>query len=118
MFHILGHELSLSKKLKFFFSSFYGINRYTTSYILGQIGINEHKKGSSLLAKHFTQITNLIEKNLIIEEKLRRIQNANIGLLILMSSYRGIRHRQCLPTRGQRTHTNAKTCKRKLKKKN
>ena len=37
----------------------------------------------------------------------------NIQFLKEIRSYRGVRHRAKLPTRGQRTHTNAKTTKKK-----
>ena len=111
--HIAGKKLPLQKKTNYIFSPFYGIGKYKTSYILRQLGLNKTKKGFSLTAKHFTQIATLIEKDLVIEGKLKRTEITKIQNLISISSYKGIRHVRRLPVRGQRTHTNAKTCKRR-----
>jgi len=55
--------------------------------------------------------------NFSIKGDLQRIIKQRIDNLVSIKSYRGIRQRQGLPVRGQRTHTNARTCKslRKLK---
>lgn len=52
-----------------------------------------------------------------IKGDLQRLTKQNIDHLVGIKSYRGLRHRQGLPVRGQRTHTNARTCKnlRRLK---
>lgn len=113
MMHIAGKKLPLQKKSKYLFSPFYGIGFYKASYILRQLGLNRTKKGSFFTSRHFTQIAALIEKDFIIEGKLKRIEATNIQTLISISAYRGIRHVRRLPVRGQRTHTNAKTCKRR-----
>ena len=52
---------------------------------------------------------NLIEKKYNVEGDLKRIINSNINRLISINCYRGRRHRQGLPLRGQRTRTNART---------
>ena len=48
---------------------------------------------------------------LVVEGDLRRNVSTNIKRLMDLGSYRGIRHRRKLPTRGQRTKTNARTRK-------
>jgi small subunit ribosomal protein S13 len=53
----------------------------------------------------------LIEAEGSVEGDLRKEISLNIKRLIEMGSYRGLRHRRSLPTRGQRTHTNARTRK-------
>jgi small subunit ribosomal protein S13 len=50
-----------------------------------------------------------IDRNYLVEGDLRREVNMNIKRLIEIGSYRGVRHRRNLPTRGQRTRTNART---------
>jgi len=115
MVHIAGKKLPLKKKANFMFSSFYGIGKYKASFILRQLGLNQTKKGVSFTAKHFTQMATFAEKDFVIEGKLKRIETTNVQTLISMSAYRGIRHVRRLPVRGQRTHTNAKTCKKRRK---
>jgi small subunit ribosomal protein S13 len=51
------------------------------------------------------------QDNLRIEGDLRRDVSTNIKRLMDIGSYRGLRHRRSLPTRGQRSHTNARTRK-------
>lgn len=46
------------------------------------------------------------------ESKIQ-IDLVNIQFLKEIRSYRGVRHKARLPVRGQRTHTNAKTTKKK-----
>jgi small subunit ribosomal protein S13 len=49
---------------------------------------------------------------LTIKGDLLRITKEKVDELVSIKSYRGIRHRQGLPVRGQRTHTNARTVKK------
>ena len=47
----------------------------------------------------------------LVEGDLRREVAMNIKRLKEIGCYRGIRHRKGLPCRGQKTKTNARTCK-------
>ena len=58
-------------------------------------------------------IVNVIRTNYLIEENLRKKIKSNIQEYIDNGSIRGFRHRHGLPVRGQRTHTNAKTQKKR-----
>jgi small subunit ribosomal protein S13 len=57
------------------------------------------------------QIREIIDREFIVEGDLRREVSMNIKRLTDLGCYRGLRHRKGLPTRGQRTHTNARTRK-------
>ena len=57
------------------------------------------------------KVRTLLENEGSIEGDLRKEISMNIRRLIEMQAYRGTRHRRSLPTRGQRTHTNARTRK-------
>ena len=56
-----------------------------------------------------TRLREYIDRNFMVEGDLRREVNMNIKRLIEIGSYRGLRHRRNLPSRGQRTRTNART---------
>ena len=56
-------------------------------------------------------IRETIDRDYIVEGDLRREVSMNIKRLMDLAAYRGLRHRRSLPTRGQRTHTNARTRK-------
>jgi len=57
------------------------------------------------------KIRKIIEEQHRVEGDLRKETSFNIKRLMEVGSYRGLRHRRGLPTRGQRTHTNARTRK-------
>jgi small subunit ribosomal protein S13 len=56
-----------------------------------------------------TRIQDIINSNYTVEGELQRIVTGNIKRLKDINSYRGLRHKQSLPSRGQRTKTNART---------
>ena len=56
-------------------------------------------------------IREYIDANVTVEGDLRRETSINIKRLMDLGCYRGMRHRRGLPTRGQRTKTNARTRK-------
>ena len=60
-----------------------------------------------------SKIRKSIEESYTVEGDLRRVVSQNIKRLKDLGCYRGLRHRRQLPTRGQRTHTNARTRKGK-----
>ena len=63
------------------------------------------------LRRQVIQIREIIDREFIVEGDLRREVSMNIKRLTDLGCYRGLRHRKGLPTRGQRTHTNARTRK-------
>ncbi len=60
-----------------------------------------------------TKLRDCIAEELTVEGDLRRERKQNIGRLMEIGCYRGLRHRKGLPVNGQRTHTNARTRKGK-----
>jgi small subunit ribosomal protein S13 len=64
-----------------------------------------------LTEEEIAKLREAIYKGYKVEGDLRREESLNIKRLIEIGSYRGRRHRQGLPVRGQRTKTNARTRK-------
>jgi small subunit ribosomal protein S13 len=56
-----------------------------------------------------SRIQDAINGSYTVEGELQRIVTGNIKRLRDINSYRGLRHAASLPTRGQRTRTNART---------
>jgi len=79
--------------------------------ILKNAGISPDKRAKDLDDKEVIAITNIIQESFQVEGDLRRLQVSNIKRLMSIASYRGIRHKRNLPTRGQRTKTNSRTRK-------
>lgn len=110
---IAGVKLPLQKSVKLSLTAFHGIGDYKSAQMYRKLGINPNKKMTLTTARQWTQLTALIEREPLLGGKLKRQKQDNINALKTMSSYRGIRHTRGLPVRGQRTHTNAKTCRRR-----
>lgn len=90
--------------------SIYGIGRFRARSICSAIGIGAYITIHQLTEKDIDKLRHEISKY-IIEGDLRREINLNIKRLVDIGTYRGLRHKRNLPVRGQRTRTNARTCK-------
>lgn len=111
MARIAGVDLPPKKRAEIGLTYIYGIGRTRSLSILGRAGINPDKKVKDLGEEEVTRIRQIIEEEGAVEGDLRKEVAMNIKRLIEIGSYRGLRHRRSLPTRGQRTHTNARTRK-------
>jgi small subunit ribosomal protein S13 len=108
---IAGVDLPDKKKIEFALPLIYGIGPSNVRKILAAAKIEPNRKVSDLSDDEVTRIRKEIEANYKIEGALRAEVTANIKHYIEIGSYRGQRHRTGLPTRGQRTRTNARTRK-------
>jgi small subunit ribosomal protein S13 len=87
----------------------YGIGRTRAQKILEQLRIDPATKVKDLTDDEALRIQRVINQEGRVEGDLRKAVSLDIKRLIEIGSYRGMRHRRNLPTRGQRTHTNART---------
>nr|YP_010118039.1 ribosomal protein S13 [Phytophthora fallax]QPN54089.1 ribosomal protein S13 [Phytophthora fallax] len=115
MLYIFNKTISDSKSILYSLSVLYGINEYQSKRICKNIGINPQITLNKLKNNHVNRLINYINKNLKVEQLLKKAKTERLSELVEIKSNRGIRQSQGLPVRGQRTHTNAKTSK-KLKK--
>ena len=91
----------------------YGLGDSWSIYICRSLGFQKTFLLKDLTDEDVYHIDQFVrELNLPIKGDLQRINKQNIDLLASIRSYRGIRHRQGFPVRGQRTHTNARTVKK------
>src|SRR5215831_3920879 len=111
MARIAGVDLPPNKRVEIALTYIYGIGRSQSGKILVSAGINFDTKVRDLNDDEINKIRKLIEEQYEVEGDLRKEISFNIKRLMEVGSYRGLRHRRGLPTRGQRTHTNARTRK-------
>ena len=97
MARISGVDLPREKRVEIGLTYIYGIGRASSNRILAEAGVNPD-----------TRVKDLTDDEV---KKLRREIAMNIKRLQEIGCYRGIRHRKSLPVRGQKTKTNARTCK-------
>ncbi|MCS6825152.1 MAG: 30S ribosomal protein S13 [Caldilinea sp.] len=109
MARIAGVDIPRDKRVVISLTYIYGIGKPTSQKILAATGIDENKRVKDLDEAELTRLRDYIDRNYVVEGDLRREVNMNIKRLIEIGCYRGIRHRRNLPTRGQRTRTNART---------
>lgn len=110
MARIAGVDIPNDKQVVISLTYIYGIGRTTSAKILAAANIAEDKRVKDLSEEELTAIRNEVNRYKV-EGDLRREVSLNIKRLSEIGSYRGLRHRRGLPTRGQRTKTNARTCK-------
>ena len=111
MARIAGVDLPREKKVEIALPYLYGIGRSTARQICGQAGVDPNKKMNELSDQEVAHLREVIERDYQVEGDLKREVQQNIRRLIEIGCYRGIRHRRGLPTRGQRTRSNARTRK-------
>ena len=112
MARIAGVDLPREKRIEVGLTYVYGIGQSTADEILAGTGINPDTRVKDLIADEEAKIRDYIDKNnIMVEGDLRRNVALDIKRLTEIQCYRGVRHRKGLPCRGQRTKTNARTCK-------
>lgn len=115
MARISGVDLPRNKRGVIGLTYIYGIGPTTAKTILNKTGIDENVRVQDWSNDQVQSIVKVIQEEYRVEGELRSDVQLSIKRLMDIASYRGIRHRKGLPTRGQRTKTNARTRKGKKK---
>ncbi|MBN1915259.1 MAG: 30S ribosomal protein S13 [Parachlamydiales bacterium] len=110
---IIGVDIPDNKRLEIALTYIYGIGRKVSNDILHRLHLDPNLRAKKLTEEQIAQISDLIQKEYIVEGDLRREIQNNIKRLQAINTYRGTRHRKGLPARGQRTSSNARTRKGK-----
>ncbi len=111
MARIAGVDLPRDKRIEIGLTYVYGIGRVSSNKILAEAKVNPDTRVRDLTDDEVKQISEVIEKDYMVEGDLRREVALNIKRLQEVGCYRGKRHRMSLPVRGQKTKTNARTRK-------
>ncbi|VFP78301.1 30S ribosomal protein S13 [Buchnera aphidicola (Cinara cuneomaculata)] len=110
MTRIAGINIPDYKHILIALTKIYGIGISASKKICNDASIRYDIKVNELNEQQIESLR-LIISNLLVEGDLRRENTINIKRLMDIGCYRGLRHRKHLPVRGQRTKTNARTCK-------
>ena len=111
MARISGVDLPREKRVEIGLTYIYGIGRASSNRILAEAGVNPDTRVKDLTDDEVKKLASIIADTQTVEGDLRREIAMNIKRLQEFGCYRGIRHRKSLPVRGQKTKTNARTCK-------
>ena len=115
MARIAGVDLPREKRIEVALTYIFGIGPTTAKKLIASIGINPDTRVKNLSDEEAQKIRAELENNYKVEGDLRREISMNIKRLMDIGCYRGIRHRNGLPVRGQSTKNNARTRKGRKK---
>lgn len=115
MARIAGIDLPRDKAVLYALPLIYGIGKHNAAEVISKAGIDPRKKIRDLDDTEISKLREIIDNDYQVEGDLKREVQGNIRRLIEIGCYRGLRHRRGLPTRGQRTRSNARTRKGKAK---
>lgn len=108
---LMGVDIPNDKQIVFSLQYLYGVGDHVARELCKKSGIEVNRVARDLTEEEVFRLANLLERDYTVEGPLRRLVGQNIARLKEIKCYRGIRHRMGLPTRGQRTKTNARTRK-------
>jgi small subunit ribosomal protein S13 len=106
---ISGVNIPEGKRIEVGLTYIFGIGDTTSRKILTATGVNPDTRTKDLTEPEIGKLRDYIDKNLRVEGDLQREVSGNIKRLKEINAYRGLRHKNNLPSRGQRTKTNART---------
>ena len=112
---IVGVDLPQNKRGVIALTYIYGIGRSSAEQILKKAGVSEDTKVKDWTDTEAAKVREVIGNDYKVEGDLRTEVQMNIKRLMDIGCYRGIRHRNGLPVRGQSTKNNARTRKGRKK---
>ena len=115
MARISGVDLPRNKRVDIGLTYVYGIGNTSAAQIVKEANVSPSTRCNDLSDEEITVIRAIIDQNYQTEGDLRRATAQNVKRLTDIGSAKGRRHRVGLPVRGQRTKTNARTRKGKVK---
>ena len=109
MARISGVTIPSEKQVHVSLTYVYGIGPKTSAGILADAKVEPTTRVKDLTEDEISRIQDVINNTYTVEGELQRIVAGNIKRLKDIGAYRGARHKSNLPSRGQRTKTNART---------
>ena len=116
MIYILNTSLKEEKRCAVALSEIFGLGQPLIYQICDQLGISGNIKCKALNVNQIDRLTRCISQNYVTDVELRGIISKNKERLVFISSFRGFRLIEGLPCRGQRTHGNAQTARKRTHK--
>ena len=115
MARIAGVDIPRNKRGAISLTYIYGVGRSRALKILIEAGVDSNKNVDDWSDEEVGSIRNIIGSSFKVEGELRSETQSDIKRLMDIGCYRGIRHRNGLPLRGQRTKNNSRTRKGRRK---
>ena len=114
MLRLSGIDLPEEKRIEIALRYIYGVGPKISLQVLSTAKIDPNTRAKDLSSEEIARIQKILD-GIKVEGDLRKDVRENIQRLKRISAYRGLRHIMNLPSRGQRTRTNARTGRGKRK---
>ena len=108
MARIAGVDIPREKRVVVSLTYVHGIGPTTATKVLAGANVSPETRVRDLTDDEVNRIREIVDRQVKVEGDLRREVSLNLKRLMEIGSYRGLRHRRNLPSRGQRTKTNAR----------
>jgi small subunit ribosomal protein S13 len=105
---IAGVDIPREKRVVVSRTYVHGIGPTTATKVLAGANVSPETRVRDLTDDEVNRIREIVDRQVKVEGDLRREVSLNLKRLMEIGSYRGLRHRRNLPSRGQRTKTNAR----------
>jgi ribosomal protein uS13/ribosomal protein uS11 len=109
MARISGVTIPADKQIWVALTYVYGIGPKSANDIVAKANVELTTRVKNLTDAEIGRIQDVVSADYLVEGELQRLVSGNVKRLKDINSYRGIRHKANLPSRGQRTKTNART---------
>jgi small subunit ribosomal protein S13 len=113
MARIAGVVIPSEKQVQIALTYIYGVGPKFARDILAAAKIEPTTRVKDITEAEEQRLREVIDRDYTVEGDLQRLVTNNIKRLKDVNAYRGLRHKAGLPTKGQRTRTNARTRKGK-----
>jgi len=110
---ILQQNLRTEGLIRYELKKVYGINSSLAHQICDHMGLSSRAKVGDLNLSQIEKLTRIVTQYYTTGSELQRLTFQDIQRFIQIGSYKGVRLSQGLPVRGQRTHTNARSARRR-----
>jgi len=111
MARISGVTIPSEKQVWIALTYIYGIGKKHSRDILAAAKVEPTTRVKDLTEAEEQRLREIVDRDYTTEGDLQRLVTNNIKRLKDINAYRGLRHKAGLPTKGQRTRTNARTRK-------
>lgn len=110
---ILQQNLDATKLIRCELKKVYGINSFLANQICDHLGLSSRAKVGDLNASQVEKLTRIVTHYYTTGAELERLVTHDMQRFVHIGAYKGVRLSRGLPVRGQRTHTNAKSARRR-----
>jgi small subunit ribosomal protein S13 len=116
MVYLFETEILSTKLLPFALMNIYGIGEKNSFFFCKKLGFAKNLILKDLSKEQLNKLVKSVESSgILIAGDLLKTRIFILKKLVSIKSYRGLRRYQGLPIRGQRTHTNARTARKKFR---